>query len=166
MHIPNAPNQVSHANGVGDIGISAQFWLLNVDHLPTGTVLVGGVNNNIPISTTNVMAVTLALKGGPLPLQQLNREFVAAQLNLDVGSGGVTTNYLWANLSCYAVFSNVTPVQLSNGVTITGGSMLKDLWMQARAAILENRTADMVKLAGIFRQLNGNNPNGRCSLTH
>lgn len=28
LHIPNAPDQVSHSNGVGDIGVSAQFWLL------------------------------------------------------------------------------------------------------------------------------------------
>jgi hypothetical protein len=28
LHIPNAPDQVSHSNGIGDIGVSAQFWLL------------------------------------------------------------------------------------------------------------------------------------------
>ena len=28
FHIPNAPDQVSHANGIGDIGVSAQFWVL------------------------------------------------------------------------------------------------------------------------------------------
>lgn len=28
LHIPGAPDQVSHSNGIGDIGVSAQFWLL------------------------------------------------------------------------------------------------------------------------------------------
>jgi hypothetical protein len=28
LHIPGAPDQVSNSNGIGDIGISAQFWLL------------------------------------------------------------------------------------------------------------------------------------------
>jgi len=28
LHIPGAPDQVSQSNGIGDIGISAQFWLL------------------------------------------------------------------------------------------------------------------------------------------
>ena len=28
LHIPNAPDQVSHSNGIGDIGVSAQFWVL------------------------------------------------------------------------------------------------------------------------------------------
>jgi hypothetical protein len=27
LHIPNAPDQVSHANGIGDLAVSAQFWL-------------------------------------------------------------------------------------------------------------------------------------------
>jgi hypothetical protein len=28
LHIPGAPDQVSNSNGIGDLGISAQFWLL------------------------------------------------------------------------------------------------------------------------------------------
>ena len=28
LHIPGAPDQVSQSNGIGDMGISAQFWLL------------------------------------------------------------------------------------------------------------------------------------------
>jgi hypothetical protein len=28
LHIPGAPDQVSNSNGIGDIGVSAQFWLL------------------------------------------------------------------------------------------------------------------------------------------
>ncbi len=27
FHIPNAPDQVTHANGIGDLALSAQFWL-------------------------------------------------------------------------------------------------------------------------------------------
>lgn len=29
LHIPGAPDQVSNSNGIGDIGLSAQFWLLH-----------------------------------------------------------------------------------------------------------------------------------------
>ena len=28
FHLPNAPDQVSNSNGIGDIGLSAQFWLV------------------------------------------------------------------------------------------------------------------------------------------
>lgn len=28
LHIPGAPDQVSNSNGIGDMGVSAQFWLL------------------------------------------------------------------------------------------------------------------------------------------
>jgi hypothetical protein len=28
LHIPNAPDQVSNSNGIGDVGLSAQFWLI------------------------------------------------------------------------------------------------------------------------------------------
>ena len=28
LHIPNAPDQVSHSNGIGDMSVSAQFWLI------------------------------------------------------------------------------------------------------------------------------------------
>jgi hypothetical protein len=27
LHIPNAPDQVTHSNGIGDLAVSAQFWL-------------------------------------------------------------------------------------------------------------------------------------------
>jgi hypothetical protein len=29
LHVPGAPDQVSNSNGIGDIGVSAQFWLLH-----------------------------------------------------------------------------------------------------------------------------------------
>jgi len=28
LHVPGAPDQVSHSNGIGDLGISAQFWVV------------------------------------------------------------------------------------------------------------------------------------------
>ena len=28
FHVPNAPDQVSHSNGIGDLSVSGQFWLL------------------------------------------------------------------------------------------------------------------------------------------
>jgi hypothetical protein len=28
LHIPNAPDQVTHSTGIGDVGLSAQFWVI------------------------------------------------------------------------------------------------------------------------------------------
>ncbi|MGE0885993.1 MAG: SdrD B-like domain-containing protein [Blastocatellales bacterium] len=146
---------------------SPQYYLLNLHRLPGGTVLIGGVNGNLPVSTNNTSAIALALRnrvvGAPTPLQRLNEEFVAAQLSIN-GAGGagspVMYNVFWSMLSCYQI--DFTPVMLSNGVTLSPASMLNDLFEQAQMAIRENRTADMNALASIFDLLNGNDPLGRC----
>ncbi|MEP7341536.1 MAG: SdrD B-like domain-containing protein [Acidobacteriota bacterium] len=148
---------------------SPNYYLLNLNRLPGGTVLIGGVNNNQPVSTKNTEAIMLALRGRPistLPLtapQHLNQEFVAAQLSLNAAGGSgspVTYNVLWSMLSCYQI--NFAGVTLSNGVTLAPGSVLADLFTQAQLAIQENRTADMSAIAAIFDMLNGNDPQGRC----
>lgn len=131
-------------------------------------MLIGGINNNQPISTDNKTAIALALRGnaGNLPLtfsQRLNQEFVAAQLSVNSAGGAgspVMYNAFWSMLSCYKI--DFAPVTLSNGATLAPSSMLNDLFEQAQFAIRENRTADMNAIATIFDRLNGNDPLGHC----
>ena len=72
-------------------------------------------------------------------------------------SSAVAMNVLWSNLSCYPELTSALPVTLSNGVTLNSSSMIKDFFEQARLAITQNRTADMVKLANLFKLLNSCN---------
>ena len=139
------------------------------DRLPAGTILIAGVNNNNPINIqTNGTLIRNALIPCPIsfctltPLQYFNQQFVAAQLSLAaVGGPGSPSgiNALWSNLNCYSTLTNFPPVTLSNGVTLTPNSMLKELFEQARKVITENRTAanrasDMTKLADLLKLLN------------
>lgn len=148
---------------------SPSFYLLNVGNLPGGTVVIGGFNGSKPISTNNRDAIALALQGNAMgvgaltPLQQLNQEFVAAQLSVNAAGGAgspVTTYAMGSVLSCYGL--TFAPVTLSNGATIEPGAMLNALFEQAHTAIRENRTADMAALAQLLDRLNGNDPLGRC----
>jgi hypothetical protein len=131
-------------------------------------VLIPGTNNNAPVSTNNVTAIKLALQGnafGPLNARQnFISEFTAAQLNLLFAGGGGSPpfyNNLWANLSCYSV--TFAPVTLSNGVTLTTNSMVKDLFMQAHLATIQNRGADFQTLGLLFELLNGTSTLGFCN---
>jgi hypothetical protein len=152
---------------------SPQFYLLNLGNLPGGEVLIGGVNFNVEVSTNNIDAIRLALQGNALgfgtltPLQQLNQEFVAAQLSLEFAGGdgnAEAVDALWSPLHAYGL--NLGPIPLSNGFTFTRDSMLKDVFMQARSAIFDNRTADMILIANLLDLLNGNNPLGVCGPQH
>ncbi|HQR35486.1 MAG TPA: SdrD B-like domain-containing protein [Blastocatellia bacterium] len=149
---------------------SPQYWLLHINQLPKGTILIASANGNQPVSTSNVAALGLVLKGNALgfgtlsPLQQFNQEFVAAQLNfLAAGGSGspVTYNAMWANLSCYGI--TFSPVTLSNNVTLTVNSMVKELWMQATLAAQSNKQTDFAALAAIFDLLNGNSTSRYCN---
>lgn len=113
---------------------SPQYFLDNPNSWPRAAVIIGGVNYNIPIS--NVEAIRHALQGGSLfgsvptgnPLQQLNREYVAAQLSVALAGGpGSPSSYnaLWSNLGCRGLFDLLLPIRLSNGVVLNGDSMLK-----------------------------------------
>jgi hypothetical protein len=159
---PNVPNPNPPGNGDECNAIcfrSPQYFLLNLDRLPLGAVLVGGVNFNRPVSTTNVRVMEIALRGGFTPLQQLNQEFVAAQLNvLNAGGDGSPKVFhaMEGKLRCYDL--TFDPVTLSNGFTVTADTKLKDLFQQARFCIWDNRTQDMAALAKIFDSLNGNSP--------
>ncbi len=163
---PNVPNPDPPGNG-GDCNAicfrSPQYFLLNLDRLPHGTVLVGGMNFNRPISTTNIRAMEMALRGGSTPLQQFNQEFVAAQLNVLNAGGDGSPNVFYAmegKLRCYNLTFDA--VALSNGFTITTDTKLKDLFQQARFSVWDNRPQDMPALAKIFDLLNGNSPLAFC----
>jgi hypothetical protein len=149
---------------------SPQWWLLNLDRLPGGNVMLAGVNGNQSVSTSFKRTIQLALQGnvvfgiGLTPRQVFNQEYVAAQLNiLRAGGGGspVVANTMWANLSCYGIDFPATT--LSNGFTLTPSSMVKELYMQITLAVQQNREADFLPLARILDLLNGNDPRGTCN---
>lgn len=153
--------ELSRCDGKCDtIGFrSPQYFLNSLHRLPRGAVLIGGVNFNAPVSTNNVEAMREALLGGGLfgasgnPLQQFNRQFVAAQLSMELagGSGSAPVfNALWARLGCPGLFGNFDPIRLSNGVFLTPDSVLNDLFTQARLAIQQNRIIDLIVLGGFL----------------
>ncbi|HZS07202.1 MAG TPA: hypothetical protein VFD58_20365 [Blastocatellia bacterium] len=128
-------------------------------------VIVPGFNFNTPVNACQADdAVLFALKGGSVfgnvPRSDywlFVQQYVAAQLGLELSaSGPARTDALWSNLSCYVLPPGTLPVTLSNGVTISNDSMLKDLFMQAQFAVRENRVNDEILLGRIFLALNGN----------
>lgn len=162
---PNLPNP---GNGVGGecntiCYRSPQYFKLNIDSLPRGTVFIGGVNFNHPVSTTDRRAMGIALRGGFTPLQQFNQEYVTAQLNVlnAGGSGSARVFYAMEGpLTCYNLVFD--PVTLSNGFVLTPDSQLKDLYREARLCLNTNNAQDMAALTKIFDLLNGNNPLNIC----
>jgi hypothetical protein len=146
-----------------------QWWLLNLDRLPGGTVIIYGVNNSLPTDTSRWRTIQSALQGNPFgmsltPLQRFNQEYVAAQLNiLSYGGPGAPTvaNTMWANLSCYQI--TFDPITLSNGAVLTRDSMVKELYMHLTAAVQGRRTGDLIKLTQVLDLLNGNDARGFCN---
>ncbi len=144
---------------------SPQFFLINSSKLPRGYIHIGGVNFNNPVLVQSyVLDVRRALQGGTSALQMLNQQYVTAQLSLLVSAGpfgasgsGAVQN---SSLRCYGL--NFTPVQLSNGFTISRSTTFGELLSQSRSAITTNRTDDMTKLAMILALLNGDDPSNRC----
>jgi len=139
--------------------LSPDFFGLHANHVPKTLVLIGGVNFNTPISTTNQVVIGLALRGGRSPLAQLNRGFVAAQLSVEL-AGTAALSARHRPLSCSGLI--FLPVILSDGFVLTADSPLEDLFTQARKAIRENRAADQLALARLFERLNSNNPFRGC----
>jgi len=143
---------------------SPQYFLLNLNRLPHGTVIIGGANFNRPISTTDQRALGMALRGGFTPLQKLNQEFVAAQLNVLLAGGDGSPKVFYAMeglLSCYGL--NFDAVTLTNGFVISPETQLKDLYQQARFCINDGRVEDQIALTAIFDLLNGNSPLNICN---
>jgi hypothetical protein len=143
---------------------SPQFYSLNLSKAPRGSIFIGGVNFNGPVSTTDVQDIRRALMGGSSALQMLNQQYVATQLSLlavagPIGSSG-SQGALASSLRCYGL--NFAPVQLSNGVTISRNTTIGDVLTQARSAITNNNTDDMSAVAMVLALLNGNDPTDRC----
>lgn len=144
---------------------SPLYFRLNIDRLPHGTVIIGGMNFNRPISTTDKRSMTIALRGGYTPLQKLNQEFVAAQLNLlnAGGQGSPRTFYaLEGRLKCYGM--DFEPITMSDGFTLTPDTKIKDLYEHCRKCIELNLVQDMPGLVRVLDLLNGNNPLNACSI--
>lgn len=136
---------------------STTYFLSPFASFPGGTVLISGVNNNVPVSIQqNMAAVKLALQGGNSPMKRLNKEYVTAQLSMAGAGGGaspVVFNAFWSPLRCSGVsFATVT---LSNGVQLSPESLLDTLVTQTNLAIRENRANDQDALASIWALLNG-----------
>ncbi len=148
---------------------SAAYWLLNPYEIPNGTVVIYGVNNNAPVSTSRWSSIVQALQGNPMganltPREVFNREYVAAQLNiLNQGGPGspVWVNTMWANLSCYGITFN--PITVGSGAVLTRDSMVKELYMHITAAVQSRNDADLAKLTVVLQLLNGNNPLNVCN---
>lgn len=129
-------------------------------------MIIGGYNFNTPVSVNDNREVVLfVLKGsrqfgGPAtPLAFLNQQYVAAQISMSLL--GWKYDALWSSIGCYGKL--IPKTQLSNGKVLSGDSMLKEVFEQALAAIKENRTADMTKIANIFAILNGNSLSSLCN---
>ncbi|MGH9938906.1 MAG: immunoglobulin domain-containing protein [Blastocatellia bacterium] len=142
---------------------SAAFFSLNsgTPLIPNGSVIIGGVNSNSPIPSTDPR-VKEALDE---QVGTFNREFVAAQLNLlvanELGAGNVATA-LASNLSCYGLqFSSVT---LSDGRGLSPQSPLSDLIAGATSVAKETGTdRDKCLLIRLFIALNGSAPDNVCN---
>jgi hypothetical protein len=141
---------------------SPQYYLLNMSRLPSGSIIIGGVNFNQPVSIQSYLAETKrALQGGRSALAQLNAEFVAAQMSLIAAAGPFGSPAVMSGvLRCYGL--SFGAVQLTNGFTLSVNTTLGEMLAQAQLAIKENRDADMLELARIFDLINGNDPSSRC----
>lgn len=148
---------------------SPQYYLMHLDSLPNGSVLIGGVNYNSPVNTNDRPDIKMALQGNALgygamtPLQQFNQEFVAAQLSAEgAGNDGGARMFTVNESPLHAWGLNLVPVRLSNGFIVTRDTLLKELFAQGRSVIFENRTADMILLTGVLDLLNGNDLMSNC----
>ncbi|MCI0661087.1 MAG: hypothetical protein L0220_08435, partial [Acidobacteria bacterium] len=135
---------------------NSTYFLLRLDFLPNGSILIGGVNLNNPVSIQRSKdQIRIALQGGSGPLQRINQQFVATQMSLAFAGGTaspVVFNAFWSQLKCSGI--QFQPVTLSNGVTLSPESLFDTLYMQAQLAIRQNRTADMIPIAQILALLN------------
>jgi len=142
---------------------SAAFFSLNsgTPLIPNGSVIIGGVNSNSPIPSTD-LRVKEALDE---QIGTFNREFVAAQLNLlvanELGAADLATA-LASHLNCYGLqFSSVT---LSSGLVLSPQSPLSDLISGATSVAKETGTdRDKCILIRLFIALNGSAPDNACN---
>jgi len=141
---------------------SAQYYVGNINRLPSGYVIIGGVNFNNPVQIqSNLTDVRRALRGGTGPMQQLNQQYVAMQLSFASLGSNLFSGVVSSPIRCYGI--NFDPVQLDNGFLLTRTTLIRDLLAQARQAIIENRSDDMVRIAEIMLLMNGADPTNRCN---
>jgi hypothetical protein len=148
---------------------SAQYYLSHLKNSPNQPALIGRENRGQPVNTTNLSEIKLALQGGASPIAQLNKEFVAAQLNGIGGTNPAKVSLADFNLSDQSLAKlrdayglSFIPASLSTDRVLSPDSTLNDLFQEATAAIRQNRTTDMVQIATILHLLNGDNPYGGC----
>ena len=82
LHIPGAPDQVSHSNGIGDIGVSAQFWLLRPPP-EKGHNIAFSFGTVFPTGSSDVRD-TVNTVNGP------QRVYVDQSIQLGAGGYGIT----------------------------------------------------------------------------
>jgi hypothetical protein len=148
---------------------SAQYFYFmyctRPETIPYGSLLVGGVNFNHPVAARSLPpAVALRNPRPQVPIQQLNKEYVALQLNLLLAGGPASPHVqegLASALACYGL--DFQPVTLSNGVVLNPATSLATLIEQTRSAIEGHKTENMSTLAQLLALLNGNNAVGGCS---
>ena len=63
-------------------------------------------------------------------------------------------------MSCYPI--TLSQLTLSTGEIISRQTKLTDLFNATRAAISDNRAADMLILLSVYQLLNGNDPLNQC----
>jgi len=97
--------------------------------------------------------------GGPLPLQQLNQQYVAWQFNF-LRSGNNANAAKGSNAQCYGL--EFPPFTLTNLETISVVTPLGTIEAQVRLAIQQGRVDDYIPLADVMRLFNGNNPFDTC----
>jgi hypothetical protein len=135
------------------------FYLSALDRLPRGSVTVAGSNFNQAISTSDRIAMKLALTGTNTLSDRFNREFVAVQLTL-LALPGQDAAALQSQLGCYGL--SLAPVRLRNGTVLNSRSTLAELLYQSRNAALQNSAGDMAVLAKLLGDLNSDDPRGTC----
>jgi hypothetical protein len=133
------------------------YYLLQIDNLPNGSILIAGLNLNNPVSVQrNKDIIKIFLQGGGNPVADINREFIATQLSFGLAGGTASPssfNVFWSPLRCSGLA--FAPVTLTNGVTLSPDSLMDTLITQTQLAIRENRPADMSAIAQILALLNG-----------
>lgn len=140
---------------------SATYYVININRLPNGSVIIGGVNFNNPVSIqSNLIDVRRALRGGSSPMAMLNQQYVATQISLAAVNGGSSPGVMNSPLLCYGI--TFDPVRLDNGVTLGRTTLLKDILNEARLSLIENRQNDMARIAAILVLMNGTDPNNHC----
>lgn len=142
---------------------SANYYSLwfGTNEIPNGTVLIAGVNSNVRVSSTDAR-VKLALDG---KLGELNRQYVAAQLNILNAGGLAAANVITAlksALGCYGL--KFSPVSLSVGELSTGSKLEKLLQMVEGNSLVtgQAQASDACILARILRDLNGDSLSSLC----